>query len=136
MISVGVFAVDRIPRREFLVLVADFDGPDPKNYRFTEILLQQLRRGLEREQNLRVEALGEPVTEKLGSEQAQKLGARHHAAMVLWGWYAANEGGGALITVHVELPGDSWPTILEHQSETINGAIAEFTSYSIQFKLG
>lgn len=135
LIPVGCYVASLIPSKEFIILVADFDGPDPEHYRVTEILLQELRQGLEKEKNLRIESLGEIVTERLGSGHAQKLGERRHAAMLLWGWYAANEEN-VLVTVHVDLLRGPKLTVLERTNKSFNGVLSELRSFKIQFKLG
>ena len=44
--SVAVwFYLKSLPAKNIIVLVADFDGPDPKNYRVTESIIEQLNEG-------------------------------------------------------------------------------------------
>ena len=72
---------------ELLVLVADFDGPNPENYRITETILSRLRTAIEGYDDIRIEALNKTITEAEGSDMARELGNLHKAGIVIWGWY-------------------------------------------------
>ncbi len=43
----GWFYVQSLPAKNFIVLVADFDGPDAKTYGVTETVIRQLRQATE-----------------------------------------------------------------------------------------
>jgi tetratricopeptide (TPR) repeat protein len=88
------------PRREFAVLVADFDGPDPGEYAFKKRVLQELTDL--KDPMIVAESLGAVVTQDEGSARARELGTRSGGAMVIWGWYNLNSHY-ALVSVHVEL---------------------------------
>lgn len=146
-IPIGIYVATLIPPKEFLILVADFDGPHPENYRVTDILLLELRRVFQNERNIRIGTLDESITEKLGSKRAREVGAGRYASMVLWGWYAVNESKeenhehssqvldqGALVTVHVEIIRGS--RLFEHKAKSFNTALSELTTFKTQFELG
>ncbi|MDY7079091.1 MAG: tetratricopeptide repeat protein [Chloroflexota bacterium] len=102
------------PSDKIIILVADLDGPDPEHYGVTEIVLRNLRQAMGKYDDVQVEALGRAITEAEGSSAARAVGAKHDAAIVIWGWYRPTEEVVAL-SVHFEpLGGHEWETdILE-----------------------
>jgi len=77
------------PPDKVILLVADFDGPEPENYRVTETVLARLRAALEPYDDVQVEALRRPITEAEGGDVARAEGEKRKAAIVTWGWYGA-----------------------------------------------
>jgi hypothetical protein len=75
------------PPTKVILLVADFDGPEPQKYRVTETVLTSLRAALEPYDDVQVEALGRAITEAEGSAAARAEGEKRQAAIVIWGWY-------------------------------------------------
>lgn len=78
-----------VPSDKTIVLVAEFDGPEPKKYRVTEKILRSLREATEKYDDISIEALNEVITEQDGREVAREKGKNKKASIVLWGWYAA-----------------------------------------------
>lgn len=72
---------------KLVVAVADFVGPE-NSARVTDVILDQLRE-VERDlPEVRIEALGDSITEAMGSRVAQAKGRQRGAGIVIWGWYA------------------------------------------------
>jgi len=73
--TVGYFALQwfRVPNY-ITIVVADFEGPDPKNYRVTETLIEQLRQVTKKFPDAKIQALGEAVTAVQGSDIARAKG--------------------------------------------------------------
>lgn len=61
------------PPDKIVILVADFDGEKPQDYRVTESILVRLRTVLEPYDEVKVEALDKTITEKEGSTLSGKL---------------------------------------------------------------
>jgi len=102
-IGAGYFLSRRIVELEnkVVVLIADFDGPDPNNYRVTEQLVVELNASLQDYDDVIIQPLNRTITEQEGSQTARQLGERYHADLVLWGWYGLT-GSDVLLTLHVE----------------------------------
>jgi tetratricopeptide (TPR) repeat protein len=76
---------------KFIVLVADFDGPDPQTHRVTEIILAKLRAATRPYERVEVLGLGETIAEAEGTTRARSIGEAHNADIVIWGWYGAGK---------------------------------------------
>jgi tetratricopeptide (TPR) repeat protein len=85
------------PPSTFVILVADFDGPNPQSYRVGELIRSGLREALATQISTgRVSVQAAPmITEQEGSEAARALGdpwgTRNDAGIVIWGWYGVTE---------------------------------------------
>lgn len=94
-------------KEKIVILVANFDGPEPKSYRVTDKIIAQLRESLAEYNDTVILPLGkainenESISEEEGSQQAQEIGKRHCATLVLWGWYGVT-GTDVLLTIHAE----------------------------------
>jgi tetratricopeptide (TPR) repeat protein len=88
--------------RKIIILVADFDGPDPKKYRVTETMLSRLSNIPLTHKDVEVKALGRAITEAEGSTVARAEGNKSQAAMVIWGWYG-DTSVVAPVSVHLEV---------------------------------
>lgn len=75
------------PPDQLIVLIADFDGPEPEKYRITETVLTHLSQALANYRDLEVRALGRPITAAEGGAIARREGERQQAFIVIWGWY-------------------------------------------------
>ena len=69
------------------ILVADFEGPDPGNYRVTETIINRLREATSPYDDVEVLPLGRAITEAEGSVVARAEGAKRNSDLVIWGWY-------------------------------------------------
>jgi len=125
------------PPDKVILLVADFDGPEPQKYRVTETVLARLRAALERYDDVQVEALGRAITEAEGSTVARAEGEKRKATIVIWGWYGATAEAVPL-SVHFELPSiPEYPSELgpEAKGQVQTMAMAELKSFTLQTRL-
>ena len=126
-----------LPSKTVTILVADFEGPDPKNYRVTETILTKLRDATADYPDVKIVALGAAVTEQAGSEMAQAKGKDRKAAMVIWGWYGKTADA-APISVNFEVlrPPENLPEFRETASGVVRTfAVAELESFQLQTQL-
>jgi hypothetical protein len=56
---------------KIIVLVADFNGPDPKNNRVTDTVINHLNRVTKKYDDIEIQGLEKAITEKEGSKVAQ-----------------------------------------------------------------
>lgn len=76
-----------LPSDEVRVLVADFDGPDPKGSGVTDMVIKKLSEATRTYEKVRVISLRRAITEAEGSFVARAEGRKRRAAVVIWGWY-------------------------------------------------
>ena len=122
-----------ILRNKFIILVADFDGPNIKRYGVTELLFQQLHLTLDEDHDVVVKKLGGTISEEEGRKAALKAGEKYFADLVLWGWYAAT-GTSMTITMHVE----NLSHALTHEkarSYVLQGDLAAIETFTAQYML-
>ncbi len=91
-----------LPTNKTIILVADFEGPDPQSYRVTETIVEQLREATKKYPEVQVKALGEMITAHQGSERARQIGTEQKASIMLWGWYSKTKEK-ALVNAHFEI---------------------------------
>jgi len=121
--------------KKVVVLIANLDGPDPKNYRVTEQLLSQLSDSLSGYDDTVIIALGETITEQEGSKKAQDLGKNYRADLVIWGWYGVTESD-VLLTIHVEnLSKLNYLPLMPSNSYDMQMPAYEIKSFEIQQRL-
>jgi tetratricopeptide (TPR) repeat protein len=113
------------------ILVADFDGVDPQKYRLTEHILQGLHVATSGDSYIRIQSLGSPITEQMGSEYARNIGIRHGANIILWGYYGASPER-ADISVYVQVLRVPKCLSLRGNLERLNSPIGNFDKYLIQ----
>lgn len=126
-----------LPAKDIIVLVAEFDGPDPKTYGVTEKVINQLRQATENYADVRVEALNKSITEQEGSKTARTVGEKRKATIVIWGWYR-NPGEVVPLSVNFEVLRS--PKDLPELGQTAKGniqqaAIADLKSFTLQTRL-
>jgi tetratricopeptide (TPR) repeat protein len=125
------------PPNKVIVLIADFDGPQPEQYRVTETVLGRLRAALKPYDDVRVVALGRAITEAEGSAAARAEGERCKAAVVIWGWYGVTEEVVPL-SVHFELlrPPEAMPELgPTAQGQVQMLAVSGLESFTLQTRL-
>lgn len=89
------------PSNEIVVLVADFDGPDPKKYGVTQFLAEEINDGIIGTFNdVKTTMLNETITASEGYKRAIDLAKIHNAEMIVWGWYVASDNG-ISVTYHI-----------------------------------
>ena len=84
------------------VLVAEFDGPDPKNNRVTDTILQKLQQAAGNSQTLQILPLKQAISQAEGKDKARKLGKAQNADIVIWGWYGKTQEK-ATVSVNFEM---------------------------------
>lgn len=88
------------PTDRVIILVAQFDGPEPpEKRRFANIIANQLRAEIEPYPQVSVVELREVITTK---EQAIDMGAERRASMVIWGAYSLSSVA-APVSVNLEV---------------------------------
>lgn len=75
------------PPTKVIILVANFDGPDPEKYRVSETVLERLGAAMKPYSDVEVISLGKAITQQEGSAAARADGEGRKAAIVIWGWY-------------------------------------------------
>jgi tetratricopeptide (TPR) repeat protein len=98
--------VESFPPKNITILVSDFDGPDPDNYRVAATIRRNLEKETARYPNIKVKST-EIIKEKGGSEKAHEEGKKQKATIVIWGWYWKTKDI-MPISVHFELL--NWPS--------------------------
>jgi hypothetical protein len=93
---------ESLPAVNVIVVLADFEGPDPQSYRVTEMLLANLRDIAKKHPQIEVFPLGRPISEQEGSSLALQEGRQRKASAVIWGWYGKT-GEKVLLTSHFEV---------------------------------
>ncbi|MFQ5825226.1 MAG: tetratricopeptide repeat protein [bacterium] len=122
------------PSDKIIILVADFDGPDPQNYRVTETIIEQLREATDFYDDVEVKTLGETILAQQGNKFARSIGKEHKASIVLWGWYGKTEQR-ALVNVYFEVLQKPRGLLLRKEKQTLNLTLAELESFNIQTQL-
>jgi tetratricopeptide (TPR) repeat protein len=125
------------PPTKVILLVADFDGPEPQKYRVTETVLARLRQALARYDDVQVETLGRAITEAQGSAAARAEGEKRQAAIVIWGWYGATAEAVPL-SVHFEVlrSPEYMPELRpEAKGQVQTMAVSELESFTLQTHL-
>ena len=117
-----------------VILVADFDGPEPGDYRVTKTVWEQMELALEKYDDVQLERLERTFDT---SSDARVEGKRRKASIVIWGWYGATEEVIPL-SVHFEVlrPPKYMPELgpeIRGQVQTM--AVAELESFTLQTNL-
>lgn len=73
---------------QVFIIVADFDGPETKNYRVTESIWEHLNLALSKYDNVKIKRLEEVFQT---SFEARSVGSNHNADVVIWGWYGVTD---------------------------------------------
>jgi tetratricopeptide (TPR) repeat protein len=113
------------------ILVANFEGPEQNNYRVTEHMIDRLRQDTKGYNDIRVETLGESISEQQGSSIARQQGKGRDADIVLWGWYGKTSER-AVITVHFEILHSPKSLELRQDREILSPAVSELDRFSLQ----
>jgi tetratricopeptide (TPR) repeat protein len=119
-------------KNKVVILIAEIDGPDPKNYRVTEQLIDQLNTSLKGYEDVLVLPLGEIISEQQGVTQARTIGAEHYADIVLWGYYGVTSTD-VQLTLHVEnLQPETISVIEAGETMQTQAAIDALNSFTFQ----
>lgn len=126
-----------LPSKDIIVLVAEFDSSDSKNFGVTETVINQLRQATEQYSDVRIQALNKSITEQEGSEVARTEGKKRKATIVIWGWYR-NTGDIVPLSVNFEVlrPPKELPKLGQAARGSIQtAAISELKSFTLQTRL-
>jgi tetratricopeptide (TPR) repeat protein len=129
--------VQSLPIKDIIVLVAEFDGPDPKTYGVTETVIRQLRQATEKYPDVKIQALNQTITEQQGSTTARTEGEKRKATIVIWGWYR-NPGEVVPLSVNFEVlrPPQDLPNLGQNAKGGIQqAAIADLKNFTLQTRL-
>jgi tetratricopeptide (TPR) repeat protein len=129
--------VQSLPPKDIIVLVAEFDSPDSKNFGVTETVIRQLRQATEKYSDVKIQALSKTITEQEGSEVARTEGAKHKATIAIWGWYR-NTGEVVPLSVNFEIlrPPKNLPKLGQTaRGQLQQAAIADLKSFTLQTRL-
>jgi tetratricopeptide (TPR) repeat protein len=119
--------VASLPPQNITILVADFDGPDPDNYRVAATIRGNLKKETARYPNIKVKST-KIIKETEGSEEAREAGKKQKATIVVWGWYWKTKDI-MPISVHFELL--NWPSF-SYISGTSLSLPSDLTNKKIQ----
>jgi len=117
-----------------IVLITNFDGPDPKKYRVTEIIWENLYSALQEYNDVELVLL-ENATVKSFSEAKNEAG-KYDATIVIWGWYSATDEL-ARVTAHFDIlkPPKKTPTEFKNQETMRDFRVGELQNFSVQERL-
>jgi tetratricopeptide (TPR) repeat protein len=117
--------------RGITIVVANFEGPETNNYRVTEQVIDRLRQDTKGYNDIRIEALGESISEQQGSSGARQKGQDRNASIVLWGWYGKTSER-AIVTAHFEILRSPKSLELRQDREILSPAVSELDRFSVQ----
>lgn len=118
-----------------IILIADFDGPNPQEYRVTEHIIEQLKAATSKYPDISVLPLAQSITvHQGGSKVARDIGMKRNASIVLWGWYAANTEAVSIHTYFEVLREPKLLSISQNIEKQI-ATISELRGFKIQTKL-
>lgn len=123
--------------KKTLVLVADFDGPEPQKYRIKDAIIDQLQADLQAYKDVEVQSLRQVFTAGgNGSRNAREEGSRLHAAMIIWGWYSVTPAA-VPISVHLELLKDGFalPSCGSKSTGFQTASLSDLINFKLQSNL-
>ena len=121
------------PNRRFVILVADFEGPNPKSFRLSEIVVEEIRRATSSYRDIEIRPVARAITAQEGSTEARKLGQENGAAIVLWGWYGTTPNK-AVATIHFEIMSPSEMSNLK-SSAMMTPPVSELNNFVMQARI-
>ncbi len=128
------FYVQNLPPKDIIVLVADFDGVEPKRYRVAKNIRKNLEEATKHYTDVEVKELNQTITEK---QSARAIGDQQKASIVIWGDYGVTPIN-VQVSVHFEVmkPPDYFPELEETaKGKAQTSAIAELNSFNLQTRL-
>jgi tetratricopeptide (TPR) repeat protein len=129
------FWQNRVLDEKTVVLVANFDGPDQKNYRVTETILNQLTKSLAGYEDTIIIPLNQSIAEQDASNKARDYGDQYHADLVIWGWYGVTNTN-AMVTIHIEnMASTKILTLPKTETYVSQALIQEIEKFTLQEQL-
>lgn len=141
--STNSISRDRTKRRtttnaaahKFIIVVADFRGPDVEKYLVTKKLIRHLQDATADYSDISIQPVKEFITEENGgSKAARDIGTKWGADIVLWGYYGASP---TTVDIYVFFEALRKPKVLTkstYETEWLK-KISEFDSFEIQAQL-
>jgi tetratricopeptide (TPR) repeat protein len=114
-------------------MVADFDGPDPKSFRVSEIIVEKIRLATRPYSDIEVRTLDRAITAQQGSPEAAKIARENSADLLLWGWYGSSADT-AVATVHFEIMNPREMSRLP-SSEMMTPPLSQLNNFSLQVRI-
>ena len=119
------------------VLLAEFGGDDPINYRVTERILQKLQDATKNYPTVKILPLKQAISQQEGKDKARELGKNKNADIVIWGWYGKTQQKAA-VSVNFEMLSAAKDYIdvgKQVQGEIRTMAVAALETFEIQVNL-
>ncbi|MDP1624285.1 MAG: SAF domain-containing protein [bacterium] len=85
---------------EVVILISKFDGPNPQDYRVTEIIWEHLSASLQNYNDVTLTLFQNGIITSY--EQAEIEGKNYNATIVIWGWYGITDEN-ARIVIHYDI---------------------------------
>ncbi|NER20981.1 MAG: tetratricopeptide repeat protein [Symploca sp. SIO1C2] len=120
-------------KNQVVVLVANFKNLQPEKRGVEEEIIRQLGDALTKYDDVKVQALKEEITAQEGSKVARAKGKKHHADIVLWGWYEESKSN-VKVTVKFEVL-EKLRYLSSVQTKPLIQPIAKLESFEIQAQL-
>ncbi|UBF25660.1 hypothetical protein K9N68_29545 [Kovacikia minuta CCNUW1] len=137
----GWYHVQNLPTKDVVILIAEFDGPDPQNYRVTSTIYGNLREATKPYPDVKVKLLGKAIKEQEESNSVREEGKKQKATIMIWGWYGKTKDI-VPISANFELlkPPEHFSDYLpelgsEARGKVRTAAIAELESFQLQTRL-
>ena len=123
-----------LPPKDFIILVAKFDGPEPKKYRVTENIQKNLENKTEKySPYVKINVLDK----SLNKDNVREQGKLEKAAIVIWGWYTKTNIA-TQVSINFEII-KSFPELpqlgLEARGKIQTLAATELESFKLQIRL-
>jgi len=120
-------------KNQVVVLVANFKNLQPEKRGVEEEIIRQLGDALAKYDDVKVQALKEEITAQEGSKVARAKGKKHHADIVLWGWYEESKTN-VKVTVKFEVL-EKLRYLSSVPTKPLIQPIAKLESFEIQAQL-
>ncbi|NEQ67780.1 MAG: tetratricopeptide repeat protein [Symploca sp. SIO2D2] len=120
-------------KNQVVVLVANFENPQDDKWGVTKDIIHQLEEALAEYDDVEVKALNEEITAQEGIKVARAKGEKHHADIMLWGWYQ-DTSSHAKVTVKFEVL-EKLRSLSSVQTKPLTQTIAKLESFEIQTQL-
>ncbi|NEQ71547.1 MAG: tetratricopeptide repeat protein [Symploca sp. SIO2D2] len=120
-------------KNQVVVLVANFKNLQPEKRGVEEEIIRQLGDALAKYDDVKVQALKEEITAQEGSKVARAKGKKHHADIVLWGWYEESKTN-VKVTLKFEVL-EKLRYLSSVQTKPLIQPIAKLESFEMQAQL-
>ncbi|NES22582.1 MAG: tetratricopeptide repeat protein [Symploca sp. SIO3E6] len=129
----GWYHQHKLLENPVVVLVANFEDPKDDKWGVTTNIISQLEDALTEYEDVEVKALNEEITAQEGIKVARAKGEKHHADIVLWGWYHKTDSD-VQVTVKFEIL-ENLRLLSELKTKPLIQEIAKLDNFEIQTQL-